>query len=159
VDVLARVRSHSHVSLAHDPLFGAAGQVLGQRNDVAAACLMWAGSVVDALDYLSDLDSTAAQEDRFATGYDAFTVDVAHARWAAGSALTAVDLCAAALGHLYLQPAGKYNDMANIRRALQKAGSSVAAGDPAPIPCWPLRSGVLAWLGRGEDRSRRRVPY
>jgi hypothetical protein len=49
----------------------------------AGALFIWAVSAVDALHYLADVDAS---------------YDVAHARWAAGTSMTALDLCAAALG-------------------------------------------------------------
>lgn len=62
----------------------------------AAALANWARSTVDGLYYLADLDaahvsSTHAQDDR------SRAIDLAHIRWAASSALTAIDLCAAAI--------------------------------------------------------------
>src|SRR6266516_5111759 len=91
-------------------------ELLSSRNADASRCVLWATSAVDGLAYLDDLDAVLDEGDRFATGHDALVVDVAHARWAAGTAMTALDLCAAAIGFLYLPPQahGKYHDMSSI---------------------------------------------
>lgn len=67
------------------------------RQPQAGALLAWAAWTVDTLKYLDDLD----------LGYDTHritrgehrpdVIDVAHARWATGTCMTALDLCAAAL--------------------------------------------------------------
>jgi hypothetical protein len=104
---------------------------------------------VDALAYLDDLDLALDEGTRFATGHDALVVDVAHARWAAGTAMTALDLCAAAIGFLYLSPprGGRYYDLGNIRAALDKAISAAATSGPSSQgPGWPPRQGVRPWI-------------
>src|SRR6266536_3793667 len=97
--------------------------VLDSRSPAAARCLMWAVSAVDGLHYLEDLDAALPGTRLLPGGHDALTVDIAHARWAAGTAITALDLCAAAIGHLYLPnlPKGKYYDMGSIKKAMKKA--------------------------------------
>lgn len=64
----------------------------------AGALLIWAVSAVDALYYLADIDAFY-DSSRSALGtHHPDVIDVAHARWAAGTTMTALDLCAAALG-------------------------------------------------------------
>ena len=76
---------------------------LGARAAAAASCLSYAVAAVESLFYLADLDSMLMTGARhLPEGHDALTVDVAHARWAAGTAVTALDLCGAAVGHLHL---------------------------------------------------------
>jgi hypothetical protein len=97
--------------------------VLDGRSTTAASCLTWAVSAVESLHYLEHLDAALPGTRLLPGGHDALTVDVAHARWAAGTAMTALDLCAAAIGHLYLPPQAhrKYHDMDSIRKAIKKA--------------------------------------
>ncbi len=69
----------------------------------AQARLSFAVECVDGLHYLVDLDDHLLPG-KVAT--DVLThnwqvVDMAHVRWASGSAITALDLCAAALGRLF----------------------------------------------------------
>jgi hypothetical protein len=97
--------------------------VLDARSTTAASCLTWAVAAVDSLHYLQDLDAALPGTRLLPGGHDALTVDLAHARWAAGTAMTALDLCAAAIGHLYrlLRGDGQYHDMGSITRAIKKA--------------------------------------
>lgn len=62
----------------------------------AGALLGWARWTVDGLHYLADLDAkvTVGEPD---SSHEWDAIDLAHARWAASSAVGAVDLCAAAL--------------------------------------------------------------
>lgn len=67
----------------------------------AGAFLSWAGSAVDSLYYLADLDTQVAGEtEDEPLGHNWQVVDHAHARWAVGTAITGVDLCGAVLGRL-----------------------------------------------------------
>jgi hypothetical protein len=62
----------------------------------------WARDTVDALWWLGDVDDWAYSGDRRnLRAHDPETVDIAHVRWATGTAKTAIDLCAAdaAVGH------------------------------------------------------------
>lgn len=57
---------------------------------------MW---TIESLYYLLDIDdATFAAKPGAARGYHRDTLDLAHVRWAAASAITGLDLCAAALG-------------------------------------------------------------
>jgi hypothetical protein len=72
-----------------------------RQAPTAGALLAWAAWTVDGLRYLDDIDR----------GYDATRisvgshrpdiVDVAHARWATGTCITALDLCAAGLARAF----------------------------------------------------------
>jgi hypothetical protein len=62
----------------------------------------WARDAVDALWWLTDLDDWAYSGERANLGgHDPDLVDIAHVRWATGTAKTAIDFCAAdaAVGH------------------------------------------------------------
>ncbi len=110
--------------------------------------MLWATSAVDGLAYLDDLDTARDGGARFTNGHDALVIDVAHARWAAGTAMTALDLCAAAIGFLYL-PARRdhhYYDMGNVLAVLDKE-IAVAATNISSRPLgWPPRQGVRPWI-------------
>jgi hypothetical protein len=62
---------------------------------------MWATYAVEALYYLEDLDKTQANPTNSNSSHDPVTVDMAHVRWSTTTAITALDLCAAALGRCY----------------------------------------------------------
>lgn len=64
----------------------------------------WAVRVLDELYYLADLDERDARARWAQSGHSSDTVDLAHARWAASTAMTALDLCAAALGFRHQLP-------------------------------------------------------
>lgn len=62
---------------------------------------IWATWAVDGLYYLDDVDAVQANYPNSVGVHHPDVVDIAHVRWATGSAVTALDLCAAALGRLY----------------------------------------------------------
>ena len=64
----------------------------------AGALLMWAVSSVAALYYLADVDAFYDSSPAVAGWHSPDVIDVAHARWAAGTSITTLDLCVAALG-------------------------------------------------------------
>jgi hypothetical protein len=131
------------------PATRAAIELLGSRNSDASSCVLWATSAVDGLAYVNDLDTARNGGARVANDHDALVIDVAHARWAAGTAMTALDLCAAAIGFLYLPPRrrGHYYDMGNILAALDGAISVAATSGPSSRgPGWPPRQGVRPWI-------------
>jgi hypothetical protein len=63
----------------------------------AGALLAWAAWTVDGLRYLDDIDRAYETSRSAVGGHRPDVVDVAHARWATGTCMTALDLCAAAL--------------------------------------------------------------
>jgi hypothetical protein len=110
--------------------------------------VLWATSAVDGLAYLDDLDTARGRGARVAKGHDALVIDMAHARWAAGTAMTALDLCAAAIGFLYL-PARRdhhYYDMGNVLAVLDKEIAVTATSSSSRPPGWPPRKGVRPWI-------------
>src|SRR5205823_11887801 len=68
------------------------------QNPEAGALLLFAVWAVDSLYYLSDLDQALDPSQAMVGGHSADVVDVAHARWAVITCITALDLCAAGLG-------------------------------------------------------------
>ena len=69
----------------------------------AGALLLWSTWTVDALYYLTDIDHQvfSGAMGSLLERHDRQVVDIAHARWASGGAITAIDLCAAVLGRLH----------------------------------------------------------
>jgi len=62
---------------------------------------MWAAWAVEALHYLDDLDQSQVTYPTSVQGHHANIVDIAHVRWVTGTAITSLDLCAAAMGRMY----------------------------------------------------------
>ena len=79
---------------------------------------LWAVWSVDGLHYLDDLDQRPQRARWIAAGYRTDTIDLTHARWAAGTAMTALDLSAAALGARHNLPSerGRVQDIADLQR-------------------------------------------
>lgn len=74
----------------------------GWSDGDAGALLTWAVWTCHSLDYLKRLDDHAfGSQPRVLHEGPPDIVDLAHVRWASGSAVTALDLCAATLGRLY----------------------------------------------------------
>jgi hypothetical protein len=65
----------------------------------ASALLAWATWTVDSLHYLVEIDDEFAAHER-KRGFDPHTIDIAHVRWATSTAITALDLCVAAVARL-----------------------------------------------------------
>jgi len=60
--------------------------------------VMWATWAIEGLHYLDHLDQIQAAYPAPIQGHPADVIDIAHVRWATGTAITALDLCAGALG-------------------------------------------------------------
>jgi hypothetical protein len=66
--------------------------------DAENAYYEWAREAVEGLQWLVHVDDEAFGGDRAPlAGFSADAIDAAHIRWAAGTAITAIDLCATAL--------------------------------------------------------------
>jgi len=78
------------------------GKVTASWSDQRAAVFVqWAMEAVDGLRYLADLDDDVFGHPPAETkGYPLQVVDLAHVRWACGTAITALDLCAGAIWRL-----------------------------------------------------------
>ncbi|GIF51125.1 hypothetical protein Afe04nite_56640 [Asanoa ferruginea] len=78
-------------------------RALGAKTQIAGTYAIWAIWSVDGLAYLDDLDDDVFRGATRSIGaHHVDTVDITHARWAVGTAMTAVDLAAASIGALHL---------------------------------------------------------
>ena len=62
---------------------------------------MWAAWSVESLHYLADIDQLQIGYPASVAGHHADVIDIAHVRWATGTAITSLDLCAATAGRLF----------------------------------------------------------
>ena len=95
-------------------------QALRAPDREAEALASWAAKVVDELHYLKDIEERLPVR---TLGHHMDVVDSAHARWATAGAVTALDLCAAALGrHYRLRKGTNELDLAQLAKpALKQA--------------------------------------
>ena len=155
-----------------DPL-AAAGR-LDQRypGSGAMSLLVFAAYTVEGLHYLAELD--AALPPHRAEGYipAGGSVDLAHARWAIADAITAIDLCAGALGRVhsdYPDRRGQEMDFGLAKRDARlgelpacKQWIDGVQNDPVYIKTWELRGALvhrtarkpIEMSGAGARRSR-----
>jgi hypothetical protein len=89
-----------------DPIKVAA-QFEARHGKPESTPLLWfAAWAVDSLYYLSDVDQSLDPSQATIGDHVADAVDIAHARWATGTCITALDLCAAALGRVFCAHTG-----------------------------------------------------
>ena len=67
----------------------------------SGALLAWAVLSVESLHYLADIDQDYEVSHQVVGGHSRDIADVAHARWATGTCITSLDLCAPALGRTF----------------------------------------------------------
>jgi hypothetical protein len=110
--------------LAADAL--GAGATTPERKNVRGRVghfVIAAKHAVESLHYLADLDDATFREDHPRGGHPSDATDEAHVRWASGSAITGVDLCAAALGRVHKLVDGSHE--------LSMRDLTVHLGDPS----------------------------
>jgi hypothetical protein len=108
----------------------------GSRAD-SSAIAMWAVWTVDSLYYLEEVVESVRTGPNFYAPHNPSTKAVAHLRWAAGSAITSIDLCAAvAARELGIWTGG--NEF-NARQLVSKRSEPLASS-------WP--SQMLGWIDR-----------
>lgn len=101
-------------------------QFEARHNSPAAGALFaWAVWAVDSLHYLDDLDRAFDGSRVPLAGHRPDVVDVSHARWATGTSITSLDLCAAGLGRAFCPHArmreldlGNFDPAANGSRSV-----------------------------------------
>lgn len=88
------------------------------------ALLQWAFWSADTLKYLSDIDIEYSATRHTPGDHPSNIVDIAHARWAATTAMTALDLAAAALARIFCNHREeKEFDLADFEYSLNKRSS------------------------------------
>jgi hypothetical protein len=76
------------------------------KNPLASALFSWAAWAMESLHYLDDIDRVYDTSHAVIGDHRPDIVDVAHARWATGTCITALDLCAAGLGRSFCAHGG-----------------------------------------------------
>lgn len=71
------------------------------NNPASGALFSWAVWEVESLQYLDDIDRAYDASRTVVGAHRPDVVDVAHARWATGTSISALDLCAAGLGRTF----------------------------------------------------------
>jgi hypothetical protein len=139
-----------------DPVVVVSAFETRHHNPEAGVLLAWAAWTVDGLRYLDDIDQ-AFDGTRTSIGlHRPDVVDVSHARWATGTCVTALDLCAAALARTFCGHSGlREVDLADLcptsRRAATLRGSlpSTAlqwADDVCSDPDYAIIKEARNWL-------------
>ena len=84
-------------------------QIFEARHQVpdAGALFVWAAWTAESLQYLNEIDR-AHELDPPTGGHHRDIIDVAHARWATTTSITALDLCAAGLGQAFCEHHGRH---------------------------------------------------
>jgi hypothetical protein len=78
------------------------------KSPDAGALFGWTVWAVESLYYLDDLDRHYDSTRDAIGGHPHDIIDVAHCRWATGTCITALDLCAAGLGEVFCEHRGKH---------------------------------------------------
>jgi hypothetical protein len=78
----------------------------GRSN--TGALILWSTWTVEGLYYLDELSKMYEAESTSGIEHQPESVNIAHVRWATGSAVTALDLCAPALGCEFCQVTGDH---------------------------------------------------
>jgi hypothetical protein len=114
----------------------------GPGRGEIGALIVWASWTVEALHYLIDLNKPQQKRLPPASGQDPDIVNIAHVRWATSSAITALDLCAAALGR---HSCGYTGDLELDLRAFDPANTK---NKKIPLRRAKLPPNALAWVDR-----------
>ena len=73
------------------------------------ALIQWSAWGVESLHYLADLHKHLfSKSSKQVLGHSIYVVEIAHVRWATGTALTSIDLAAAALGRAFCRQKGEF---------------------------------------------------
>jgi hypothetical protein len=107
-------------------------QRLPQVAQQGGALALWGAWCVEALDYAVEIDDDFFAGSRM-RGFHPDVIDLAHVRWSAGTASTAIDLCAAALGSWYCG-VGHGDHQLDLRRIRPWARDKTVARTRASLP-------------------------
>jgi hypothetical protein len=115
-----------------------------EKRGEVGALILWASWSVESLHYLDKID--AAHSDANVPSESAAVVNISHVRWATGTAITALDLCAAALAREYCGWKGPnefdlrdFNALSKHRRRPSGVQLSRIRPERGWTPCWPTR--------------------
>lgn len=114
-----------------------AAQALGAHdvNGPASGLLYWATWAVEGIYHVADVYAGLQDGSQPIAGFHIDALDVVYARSGTSSAITALDLCAAALAHVHCGwTADRHADMRTIYHG--KAGSRPYDRAPASAQCW-----------------------
>jgi hypothetical protein len=124
-----------------DPVAVVRGFEKRRESPPSGALILWAAWTVESLHYLDDIDLAYDETHVPIGGHRPDVVDVAHARWATGSAMTALDLCAAALARVFCAHKGEYElDLGDFDPTIAKR-QAARAKRRALLPL-----GMRAWV-------------
>jgi hypothetical protein len=113
-------------------------QALSPSGQEGGALTLWAAWCVEALDYGEEIDDEFFAKGT-TRGFHPDVIDLAHVRWSAGTACTAIDLCAAALGSWYcgVKPGAHQLDLRQIRPwSRNRSISNIRTKLPAAARAW-----------------------
>ena len=114
------------------------------KSTLLSSLFLWATWAVEGLYYLDDLDSDWSNYSNPAGSHHPDIIDMAHARWASGTAITALDLCAAGLARQYCKWTG-LNEL-DLRGFDVNAASGNRRRKQTLARRSNLRPSALAWV-------------
>jgi hypothetical protein len=132
----------ANMSWTKSPDSVAQGYDARHGQNLSSSLFRWATFVVEELYYLDDLDSDWNNYLNHAGSHNPDIIDMAHGRWATGSAITALDLCAAALGRQYCNWTGR-NEF-DLRDFDQQTTQTLTRRGTLPPSALAWVDGVLA---------------
>lgn len=107
----------------------------------AEALVVWSTWIVDSLHYLVALNRQTFAASPGLLGFHPDTVELAHVRWAVGSAITALDLCAAAIARVYFAGEARSDREHDLRSFDTAVGDDArrqrTAAKMDALPSWP----------------------
>lgn len=126
------------VTLSQSAMAAAQAFEARRGSSPLGAFLLWSSWAAESLDYLDDLDQAQGAYPNSVGRHHPDMVDIAHVRWAAGTAITSIDLCAAALGRACCGWNGNREiDLRNFDPTINPNRSRVLRGQlPGPALNW-----------------------
>lgn len=122
-----------------NPITVAQGYGARHGQNSVEPLFVWATWTAEGMFYLDDIDAVQVNYPSPVLGHNPDIVDIAHVRWATGTAITSLDLCAGALGRAYCSVTGS-REM-DLRDFDPNSKSKQVAGNRAKLP-----GTALAWV-------------
>jgi hypothetical protein len=105
-----------------------------QGRGSTGALILWAVWATESLYYLDDLDSTYSTKSGQQITHHPHVIDIAHVRWGTSTSITALDLCAAALGRDCCNwTKATEPDLRDFDSSSRKKGASALRGTLPPV--------------------------